>query len=207
MKPVRRRRGAALAGVALLLAGTLVAAPDVAAQFPGERSGVPGGGRPRQGDGPGARGGQRIPAENPDENFGNQVEYRLELLREDLRLEPAQQGRWRTLAGQVVAFAEDLNRERRPEGGSTQGTALQQIDRTVDVARNRLTALEEIGVAAKNLYDVLTPEQRTLADARLAGIIPSPAAGRPAGTEQGPGRASPSSEPWGRRVRERDSAR
>lgn len=50
--------------------------------------------------------------------------------------------------------------------------ALQQLDRAVDVARNRLTALEDIASAAKTLYGSLTPQQKSLADSRFTTIIP-----------------------------------
>jgi hypothetical protein len=51
--------------------------------------------------------------------------------------------------------------------------SLARIDQTVDVARNRLTALEDIASAAKALYARLTPEQQSLADARLATTLPT----------------------------------
>ena len=51
--------------------------------------------------------------------------------------------------------------------------ALQRIDQSVDAARNRLTALEDISSAAKALYGRLTPEQQSLADTRLATTLPT----------------------------------
>ena len=47
-------------------------------------------------------------------------------------------------------------------------TAPKRLDALADVARNRLTAIEDIADAGKALYAALTPEQRTLADRRLA---------------------------------------
>jgi len=56
-------------------------------------------------------------------------------------------------------------------------TLLQRLDRTVDLARNRLTAVEDIALAAKSLYAMLTEEQQKIADPRLANIISLPLTG------------------------------
>jgi hypothetical protein len=57
---------------------------------------------------------------------------------------------------------------------STQNSALKRIDRSVDAARNRLAALEDIADAAKTLYTLLTPDQLAVADPRLAALVPLP---------------------------------
>ncbi|HSN39762.1 MAG TPA: hypothetical protein VLT92_06160 [Burkholderiales bacterium] len=58
--------------------------------------------------------------------------------------------------------------------------ALQQIDHVVDVARDRLTALEDISAAVRVLYDGLAPRQKSLVDSRLPSIIvPLTAGGAP----------------------------
>jgi hypothetical protein len=61
---------------------------------------------------------------------------------------------------------------RRPAPANVQ----QQIDRIVDAARNRLTALEDIAQAAKALYAKLAPEQQPAADPRLANLMTMPLA-------------------------------
>ena len=48
---------------------------------------------------------------------------------------------------------------------------MQRLDHSVDVARNRLTALEDIAAAAKALYEQLTPDQQARADPRLATLV------------------------------------
>jgi hypothetical protein len=67
---------------------------------------------------------------------------------------------------------------------------LQRIDRAVDMARDRLTAIEDIALAAKSLYARLTPEQQQVADPRLANIIALPLAAGAfrAGPDRGAGR-------------------
>jgi hypothetical protein len=113
-------------------------------------------------------------------------------LYEDLKLTPAQQPSWQSYADKVRALASDLARERsHAQAGAPAGAqlnALQQIDRTLDTARNRLTGLEDIAAAAKTLYERLTPEQRSIADSRLATVIPNPAAERPANPAEPGGR-------------------
>ena len=58
-------------------------------------------------------------------------------------------------------------------------STVQQIDGIVDSARNRLTALQDIAASAKALYETLSPEQKPVADARLATTIPDAFTGRP----------------------------
>lgn len=60
-----------------------------------------------------------------------------------------------------------------------------RLDRLADIARDRLTAIEDIVDAGKNLYATLTPGQQSVADRRmavpvmaLAGVEPNSAAAR-----------------------------
>lgn len=126
------------------------------------------------------------------ENAPVQTEIIMHELYEDLRLTPPQQAAWQSYADKVQALASDLTRERgRARAGAQVGAqlnALQQIDRTLDTARNRLAGLEDIAAAAKTLYDALTPEQKSMADSRLAAIIPDSAADRPVNPPEQAGR-------------------
>ena len=132
--------------------------------------GIPGGG---------TRGGRNRP-DNPareqrppvQDNSPEQVEDRLGMLEEDLHLTADQRTAWQSYADKVNALAADVGRER--ERGALGGgpiSALKQIDRAVDIARNRLTALEDIAIAAKALYGNLTPQQQSIADPRLVTIV------------------------------------
>ena len=105
-----------------------------------------------------------------------QTEVIMHELFEDLKLTPAQQTAWLSYADKVQALASDFARERNRAQSGAQLTALQQFDRTLDSARNRLTALEDIAAAAKVLYDGLAPEQKLIADSRLAALVPRSAA-------------------------------
>ena len=156
-------------------------ATEPMAQF---RGGVPGGGGfPGGGSRGGARGGEGDYGKGPrpggeqrpaiQEDAVSLAEYRLELLRTDLKLTPDQAPLWKTYADKVSALAADMSRERGRMQATLQMKALQRIDQSVDVARNRLTALEDIASAAKALYSRLTPEQQSLADTRLATTLPT----------------------------------
>ena len=145
------------AGFGLLLAGVTTAA---LAQFSGRR---------------GRRGGddQKKGGEEPRVN---QIEVTLHEFHEDLKLTDAQEPAWESYVAKLRALARDVARESRPR--PAQLDLVQRIDRIVDSARNRLTALEDIAQSAKALYAGLTPEQQKMADPRLANIIAMPLAGR-----------------------------
>ncbi len=144
------------AGFGLLLAGVTTAA---LAQFSGRR---------------GRRGGddQKKGGEEPRVN---QIEVTLHEFHEDLKLTDAQEPAWESYVAKLRALANDVAMESRsrPQVG-----LVQRIDRIVDSARNRLTALEDIAQSAKSLYAGLTPEQQKMADPRLANIIAMPLAAR-----------------------------
>lgn len=164
----------------VLLAVTAMAAADAIAQ---SRGGAPGGGSRGSRDGQMSwdqrPGGEQRPAVQEDPV--RLAEYRLELLHEDLRLTPEQQTAWKGFADKVLALAADLSRERGRIPATLQMNSMQRIDQSVDLARNRLTALEEIALAAKFLYGQLQPGQQAIADARLATTLPAVSAAATAG--------------------------
>ena len=178
---VRRGRSAVVFVTAISL---LAIATDALAQFGGR---MPDSGR--GGRGPGGDARTAAPRSMDQESRVDLFEATLHELREDLKLTPAQQGAWDAYEGKVRALAADLKRERnrRLQQPEEQKTALQRIDQMVDVARNRLAALEEIADAAKALYASLTPEQRAIADARLASAIPTANESMARGMPSGPG--------------------
>jgi len=100
-------------------------------------------------------GGEQGPA--IQEDAVSLTEYRLQLLREDLKLTSVQQPLWDAYADKVSALAADISRERVRLRATLQMNGLQRIDQSVDVARNRLTALEDIASAAKALYVGMRP--------------------------------------------------
>lgn len=148
--------------------GALVASAGVAAQYPGGGAGPGGAGGVRQGQGGfGARGGSPDRAVGqPSPAVSELVQFRLSDLREDLKLTAAQMPAWSAYADKVLKLLADVTRADNRLTGEL--TAPQRLDRLADVARNRSTAIEEIVDAGKALYAQLAPEQRAIADARLA---------------------------------------
>ena len=96
----------------------------------------------------------------------------LSHLRDKLNLTPAQQPLWRAYEGKVDAYTGQHARE-KPVLASAHETAPQQIVRLVQNLQNRLTALEDIELAVKTLYAVLTPEQQKILNPLLLSTIPT----------------------------------
>lgn len=132
---------------------------------------MPGGGSRPAGIGAGKAGGPppgalRDDARSAGPTIAELVGVRLSQLEEDLRLAPAQWPAWNAYRSAVLRMLDD---QRRAIGmPAATATAPQRLDALADLARNRLTAAEEIVDAGKALYAILVAEQREVADRRLA---------------------------------------
>ena len=173
------------AAVIVLTLAVLV--PDASAQLGGMGGAFGGarGGRTRGGD---SQTGNREnrnerPAVALEANSYEQIDYRLSVLQEDLKLTAEQSAAWQSFAGKARAYVSDLAREASRgtvsiSANTPQASGLQHIGLAVDIARNRLAALEEVETSAKALYQILVPAQKTLVDMRIPAIIaPRPAGG------------------------------
>jgi hypothetical protein len=118
----------------------------------------------------------------------NPIEVTLHEFYEDLKLSAEQESAWEAYVGQIRALMNDIARERMQREKAQIGV-LQRVDRVVDMARDRLTAVEDIAISAKALYARLTPQQQQIADPRLANIMAIPLAGSAA--RAGPDRSAP----------------
>ncbi|HYT15696.1 MAG TPA: Spy/CpxP family protein refolding chaperone [Burkholderiales bacterium] len=110
-------------------------------------------------------------AQEKPQNSVDQLALILAELQEDLKLTANQQAAWDAYVRDVEALASDVARERDRTKEVMQMKVLQRLDHAVDVARDRLTAVEDIAAAAKKLHAGLTPEQQSVADPRLATAI------------------------------------
>ena len=109
-------------------------------------------------------------------------------VRKHLKLEAAQQPAWDAFARRAEALMQDqLRGVAEPSEGQD---ALHQINRRVDVVRNRLAAMEDIADAAAQLYSLLSPAQRKLADELLPTAVPSLYSGLPDFSRGQPGQSS-----------------
>jgi hypothetical protein len=148
-----------------------LAAPytDAGAQFPG--GGGMGGG---MGRGMGGARGAREP--KPDtapvirRHLTDEIDDRLYMLEEDLRLTREQQPFWARYAERVRQTASDIERDRTRNDIREKQPVLEQLDRIVAASRNRLTALEDVSASAKALYNTLAGPQREICDPRLATV-------------------------------------
>jgi hypothetical protein len=168
--------------VAVVVFAAMFAANDAMAQFGGGFPGGGGGGRRGGGMGGGMnRGGgesgrneRSVPNRETDPG---QQQVLLHELQSDLKLTPAQEPAWNAYLDKINALAADTARDSVRARSAAQLGAMQQFDRVLDSARNRLTALEDVAAAAKTLYLSFNDEQKAIADARLAKLLPAVGAG------------------------------
>lgn len=101
-----------------------------------------------------------------------QIQEQLDQLEGDLRITAAQRPLWNAYADRVRKLAEDIARARflTRTKDAEEMPASQQLERVGDVARNRLTAVEDIVDAGKALYKALAPDQQRTADRRLVAV-------------------------------------
>jgi hypothetical protein len=148
----------------LLVSSSLFFLPHAQAQ------GGPGGG------GPGGPGGgkddMRKKSVSAENWLQEQMQQRFAEIESKLKLRPEQQEAWFDYQEKISALNADLSRS-SGETASENATALQQIERKVDVVRNRLTALEDIQDAVKRLYKLLDKSQQKVADQLLAATVPA----------------------------------
>ena len=102
-------------------------------------------------------------------NLDELVQMRLGQLEDDLNLRPEQRALWNTYRERVLRLLDDTRRTARTITASNlDATAPKRLDALGDLARNRLTAVEDIVDAGKAFYASLTPAQQAIADRRLA---------------------------------------
>jgi hypothetical protein len=170
-----------------------VAAAGAAAQYPGGGGGGRPGGAGSGGAGSGGRSGLpelRMAPEKSPVPVADQVQIQLGELEEDLRLSSVQRPLWKVFADRVQKLAGDVARD-RDKLRFPKGTTAEQFDFVADKARDRLTAIEDISDAGKQLYASLSPTQKEIADRRMVRLaIPlvtnvqaTPAAGRSTGMD------------------------
>jgi hypothetical protein len=105
-------------------------------------------------------------------NPPGKLEISLDQLRDRLVLKPEQQALWAAYADKVSAYVDVFYRE-KPVLASQESTAIHQLARLVDNMQNRLAALEDVELAAKNLFASLSPDQTKIANQLLIATIPT----------------------------------
>jgi len=146
---------------------------DAAAQFGGNRRATTGVDR---GNRDTAQQRDARPAQDGDGISYEVVEYRLTLFAEALRPTAEQMPLWQDFQKKVRLYAADVARQRAARMApvsmaAAQPGAQKHLAQAVDDARNRLAALEDVEVAANALWQLLTADQRSVADTRIPTIV------------------------------------
>jgi len=148
-------------------------------QGAGPRAGGPGSGGYGPGNGgygPGMMGhGGRGHHGGPGHMWSNPkaaVEGHLASLKVELKITPDQENAWQAFAGKARSQADTMIARREKFRGQAQANqqlpAPERLALRTERMKEGLANMEAMTVAVKDLYNVLTPEQKALADQQLA---------------------------------------
>ena len=130
---------------------------------------VPGPGHGHGAMGPGhGRGGPGMQAGGRGAGFSPaaRVEGRLAMLKSELNITANQESVWQAFTNQAKAQAATMQAHRATVTANQ--TAPERLAQRASFAKQRAANLETISGAVKDLYEALTPEQKAVADQRLA---------------------------------------
>ena len=126
----------------------------------------PGAGMGR-GMGPGPMGHGPMGRGMGPQGFGNpsaMADARSAYLKSELNITPAQESAWKAFADQAKQQAEAMHAWRTTVQGSAQATAPERLELRNQIMKKRQEQMEKGTAAFKELYAVLSPEQKALAD-------------------------------------------
>lgn len=95
------------------------------------------------------------------------AEWRLSGLKSDLKITAAQESAWKAYADQSKQQAEAMQKQMANVQGSTQATAPERLELRNQFMKQRQEQMEKGSAAFKDLYAVLSPEQKAVADQRV----------------------------------------
>ncbi len=101
--------------------------------------------------------------------FGNpsaMADARIAYLKSELKITAAQESAWKKFADQAKQRADAMQALRTEAQGSPQATAPERLDLRNQLMKKRVDQMEKSAAALKDLYAVLSPEQRTIVDQR-----------------------------------------
>lgn len=131
----------------------------------------PGGGAGPMGHGPMGRGmGQGMgQGTGPQGNFNPSAmaDARSAYFKSELKITPAQESAWKAFADQRKQQVETMLALRATVQGGAKATAPERLDLRNQTAKKRQEQMEKMTAAFKDLYAVLTTEQKALADQRI----------------------------------------
>jgi hypothetical protein len=92
------------------------------------------------------------------------ADWRLSGLKSELKITAAQESAWKAFADQTKQQAEAMQALMASAQGSAQATAPERLELHNQIMKKRQEQMEKGTAAFKDLYAVLTPEQKALAD-------------------------------------------
>jgi Spy/CpxP family protein refolding chaperone len=92
------------------------------------------------------------------------ADWRLSGLKSELKITAAQESAWKAFADQTKQQAEAMQAWMTSAQGSAQATAPERLELRNQMMKKRQEQMEKMTTAFKDLYAVLTPEQKALAD-------------------------------------------
>jgi hypothetical protein len=99
--------------------------------------------------------------------YGNPAaaaDWRLSGLKSELKITAAQESAWKAFADQMKQQAEAMQKWMSTVQGSAQATAPERMELRNQMMKKRQEQMEKSTAAFKDLYAVLSPEQKALAD-------------------------------------------
>jgi Spy/CpxP family protein refolding chaperone len=102
--------------------------------------------------------------------YGNpsaMADARNAYFKSELKITPAQESAWKAYADQRKQQVEAMQALRASVQGSTAATAPERLELRNQIMKKRQELMEKGTAAFKDLYAVLTPEQKALADQRV----------------------------------------
>ena len=111
--------------------------------------------------------------------FANQVDSHFAQLKRDLSIDSKQETAWaafaKTIKQQRVGMMSAMQ-ERMQQSSSAQSTqpAPDRIGERIQIMKQRAASMEIAAAAMKQLYVVLTPQQKEILDARFGQDMPMP---------------------------------
>lgn len=166
---------------------TIIAGLIVAASFSGVALAQVGMG-PGMGMGPG---GPMARQASMQVDPAQRAERRLEMFKIQLKLTPQQEPLWQAFAENAKSQAGQGMRAMRDQPVDAKLTAPERMAQRQAVMQAHLTAMAGVHEHFNRLYDVLTPEQKAVADQQAARMGPGMGGPRGGGMPRGPGRGVP----------------
>ena len=118
------------------------------------------------------------------------AEQRLDMLKGQLKLTPAQEPLWLAFAEKAKSEAGKGMQAMRNQAADSKLTAPERMAQRQDMMQAHLAAMTGVHESFNRLYDALTPEQKAVADQQAARMGPMGAGMGPkgGGMPRGPGR-------------------